>query len=161
MIHFLRICFLFLILFFSSALVSAQTISDSTIKGFINFFGEKQGYKFEKEIDPSIPKDGSLPSGDVIGCYTGKDVLVVTIFSNKPVEMYGRMLVSKKYNGKIEYDEHKFQDPIKYSKSSENYYALLEVLFPEESNNYNCQATLQVYDRKNAMNAIKLLLFIK
>ena len=153
--------FFFTLFFICPAFISkANNISDSVVKVLRTRF-EQQHYKFEKVIIPDASNDGiEIPTGNVIACYSGKEVLVIALFDSKPGDLFGRMLVSKKHNGKIEYDKHLFQD-VGQDYETEVYYSLLNVLFPDESNSLNCNATLQIYDKKNQAKAIRLLIFTK
>jgi len=74
---------------------SAQNIPDTLISSFRDFYVNKLKYKLEKIVDVENPADGKMPRGNDIPCYSGKEVLVVALFSAKPQELYGRMLVSK------------------------------------------------------------------
>ncbi|MBG9376315.1 hypothetical protein I5907_08715 [Panacibacter sp. DH6] len=150
---------LFPVIFFVSN-VNASVISDSAIKIITARF-EKLQYKLDKSITPAINNTSSeMPAGDAFPCYTDKEVLVVAVLDTKPGELVGRMLVSKKYNGKIEYDKHLFQN-IGYDEGINAYYSLLSVMFPKESNNFNCMATLQIYDKQHLVKDIRLLIFTR
>lgn len=151
---------LLLLSFFFVINAKASDISDSSIKVIIARF-EKFKYKLDKNIKPQITEAGNeLPRGDAFPCYTGKEIMVVAVFNEKPADLAGRMLVSKKYNGKVEYDKHMFED-VGYDAETDLYYSFINVLFPKESNNLNCMTTLQIQDKKGIAKDIRLLIFIK
>jgi len=86
--------------------------------------------------------------------------LVVAVFNRKPADLFGRMLVTKRFGKKIAYDEHLFQAP-GLESSLNIYYSLLAVAFPYKANNLNCSVNLQVFDKANPKDKVWLLIFSK
>jgi len=90
----------------------------------------------------------------------GKEMLVVAVFSKKPVNVFARMLVTKHFGKKIAYDEHPFQ-VVDYEESLHIYYALLQVAFPLQANKSNCGINLQVFDKAHPADKAWLMIFAK
>ncbi len=140
---------------------SAQKPMTDTLLGrIVNRFKTNAGYKVENIISYTNKRSDGLPDDHDQPCISGKEMLVVAVFEEKPKNIYARMLVSKKYNKKTAYDEHLFQ-PVTFEEGLQVYYALLQVGFPAEANTHNCGVNLQVFDKANPAAKIWLLLFSK
>lgn len=146
---------------FTSFLLHAQsTVTDDLLNKVIIRFEDANGYTFKQKIAVVNTNTNGLPNDNIINCVPGKQVLVVAVFNHKPGNMFGRMLVTKRFNKKIGYDEHKFQAPA-YENSLNIYYSLLAVAFPDEANNLNCSVNLQVFDKANPKDKVWLLVFTR
>lgn len=153
--------FITLSLFFFVLTGRSQTsITDSILEKVIIRFEDANGYKFEQKIASVNTRTDGLPNDNNIDCMPGKQVLVVAVFNQKPVNLFGRMLVTKHFGKKIAYDEHKFQAPA-FEQSLNIYYSLLAVAFPTEANKTNCSVNLQVFDKAHPASKVWLLVFAK
>lgn len=137
---------------------SQTSTTDSILEKVIIRFEDANGYKFQQKITSVNSRTDGLPNDNLIDCMPGKQVLVVAVFNQKPANLFGRMLVTKRFGKKIAYDEHKFQAPA-YEESLGIYYSLLAVAFPTEANKANCSVNLQVFDKAYPANKVWLLVF--
>lgn len=139
---------------------SQQTMTDTLLGRIVNRFKTNAGYKVENIINYTNKRADGLPDDHDIPCISGKEMLVVAVFEDKPKNLFARMLVTKKYNKKTACDEHPFQ-PVTFEEGLQVYYALLQVSFPAEANKLNCGVNLQVFDKANPAAKIWLLVFSK
>src|SRR5437879_1997795 len=99
---------LFIVLFTTTSQSFAQRIDDSLLTKIARRFEETQHLSLQKIIQPTVQQSGQLPN-DTLPCYSGMQVTIVAIFNKKPIDAYGRMLVTKRYPTSTQYDEHLFQ----------------------------------------------------
>jgi hypothetical protein len=138
----------------------ATAIDDSLLHRVARRFVEQQKYKLEKIVlAPTAPKNG-FPPEYRSGCYGGKEMLVIAVYEKEPKKPSGRMLVAKKQNGNVKFDEHPFQ-PVAIQYEFEIYCSLLQVLFPGAANYLNCEVNLQVFDKANPKNRVWLIILTR
>jgi hypothetical protein len=151
---------IFLLSFFATTHVHAQALTDSLLHKIIRRFETEDYYKLEAVIQSVNNRKDTLPPDASAACLPGKEMLAVAVFATKPKKLFARMLVTKRYNKKIAYDEHLFQD-VAFDESLSVHYALLRIVFPSEANHLNCGVNLQVYDKGNPAAKVWLLVFSK
>ena len=146
---------------FSCILANAQvTITDDVLDKVVIRFEDANGYTLKQKITSVNTNTNGLPNDNIIECMPGKQVLVVAVFNHKPADLFGRMVVTKRFGKKIAYDEHKFQAP-ELESSLDIYYSLVAVAFPGEATSINCSVNLQVFDKTNPKDKVWLLVFTK
>lgn len=137
-----------------------KAITNDVLDKVVIRFEDANGYTLQQKTASVNNSANGLPNDNIISCMAGKQVLVVAVFNRKPANLFGRMLVTKRFNKKIAYDEHKFQAPA-LENSLNIYYSLLAVAFPQEVNSLNCNANLQIFDKANPKDKVWLLVFAK
>lgn len=158
--HFYSTISLFFFLVFCINDCYTQTITDSLLHKITDRFVTQQNYKLETIVESVNNLKDGLPPDAEINCTSGKEMLAVAVFVDKPKNLFARMLVTKHYNKKTAYDEHLFQDAA-FEESFKVYYSLVRVQFPAEANKLNCGVNLQVYDKSNPAKKVWLLVFSK
>ena len=157
--HILMRGLLFIVLITTTSPSFAQRIDDSLLTKIARRFEETQHLSLQKIIQPVVLQPGQLPQ-DTLPCYSGMQVTLVAIFNKKPVDAYGRILVTKRYATPTQYEEHLFQQA-GYDSAFKVNYSLISVYFPPNATYRNCNTMLQVYDKKNISNKVWLIVLTK
>lgn len=150
----IALCFLFV-----TSTASAQKVDTVLLKRLADRFVKSQHYKVEKiQEAPASPSTGTIPPIYRTRCFGDKEaVMVMAVYSSKPKRPNARMLVMKKQNGTVKFDEHVFQRPELIGE--ENVYcSLLQIAFPPQANYLNCEVNLQAYDKGDAGNRVWLVI---
>lgn len=144
------LCFLFL-----TGAAHAQKVNNALLKRLADKFVKAQQYKLEKiQEAPASPATGKVPPVYRTRCFGDKEyVLVIAVYGRKPKKQDARMLVMKKQNGTVKFDEHTFQG-VELMKEEGVYCSLLQVAFPSQANYLNCEVNLQACDKADAGNKV-------